>query len=503
MDEAGDYLDTEPDVVFPTDCSQSNETFSRLQLLYSQRIIAWPNFSECLPHCEMCQIFASDSTYILYNLVLIGFILPIIGFCGLLGNGISAFIYCRPEMRSSTNLYLCALGCSDCAVICTAIFLFCFDIIRRYSLHISLMFGAFSPIVYPAGMTAQTCSVYFTLMAAADCFVQVCLTDSCRKVVSREFFVKCMVLFIVVFSVLYNVPHCLETVVLECWHTRFESRSLEVCPDPFRFLPSYKLIYYKYMYSIFLAIGPVVVLVILTLCIIGVSVILKKGGGDSGDTIALILVVLLFIACNVAALLLNVFEVRLGEILGPYINYVVDASNVLVVFNSSCNFVIYVTFSLAFRRTLRRYIFKTNAKSTVQTNTKPSKTTGQTLATTATKTTLATIGNINLCTSKYSSSSKDNNDSSSSNSNSSSSRRRSSSSSSSSSGSGGAGNKSNSTAIVMADENSTNYNQHYHRHHQHLSYNGRRHQRLEHVEQLSRKETANHVPKAAQLEILI
>lgn len=77
------------------------------------------------------------------------------------------------EIRSSTNLYLCALGFSDCAVICTAIFLFCFDIIRHFSLHISLMFGVFSPIVYPAGMAAQTCSVYFTLMAAIDCFVQV------------------------------------------------------------------------------------------------------------------------------------------------------------------------------------------------------------------------------------------------------------------------------------------------------------------------------------------
>ncbi|VDM20922.1 unnamed protein product, partial [Wuchereria bancrofti] len=378
MNEAGDYLVPESDAVFPTDCSQSNETFEQLQLLYSQRIIAWPNFSECLPHCEMCQIFASDSTYIVYNLVLIGFILPLIGFCGLLGNGISAFIYCRPEMRSSTNLYLCALGCSDCAVIGTAIFLFCFDIIRRYSLHISLMFGAFSPIIYPAGMTAQTCSVYFTLMAAADCFIQVCLTDSCRKLVSREFFVKCVVLFIVVFSILYNVPHCLETVVLECWHTHFESRSLEVCPDPF----SYKLIYYKYMYSIFLAVGPLVVLVILTLCIIGVTVTVKKGDGSSGDTIALILVVLLFIACNVAALLLNVFEVYLGELLGPYINYVVDASNVLVVFNSSCNFIIYVKFSLAFRRTLRRHILKTNAKSTIQTN---SKTTPKTVMTIASK----------------------------------------------------------------------------------------------------------------------
>ncbi|KAL3982563.1 Olfactory receptor family protein [Acanthocheilonema viteae] len=467
MDEGGDYLDP---AVFPSDCSQSNETFTQLQLLYSQRIIAWPNFSECLPHCEMCQIFASDSTYIIYNLVLIGFILPLIGFCGLLGNGISAFIYCRPEMRSSTNLYLCALGCSDCAVICTAIFLFCFDIIRRYSLHISLMFGAFSPIVYPAGMTAQTCSVYFTLMAAADCFVQVCLTDSCRKVVSRKFFVKCMMLFIVVFSVLYNVPHCLETVVLECWHTHFESRSLEVCPDPF----SYKLIYYKYMYSIFLAIGPLIVLIILTLCIIGVSVVLKKGGGGSGDTIALILVVLLFIACNVAALLLNVFEVRLGEIMGPYINYIVDASNVLVVFNSSCNFAIYVTFSLAFRRTLQRYIFKTHAKSTVQTNTKPSKATAKKIIT-ATETTLSTFRNINLCASSKNSngSSSDNNS------------------------------KNNSITIAITNENMTNYNQQYHRYYQHPSYDYRRHQRFEHVEQSTRKETISHIPKAVQLEILI
>lgn len=79
------------------------------------------------------------------------------------------------EMRSSTNLYLCALGCSDCAVICTAIFLFCIDSIRRYSLYLSLIFGSLSPLIYPAGMTAQTCSVYFTLVAGADCFVQVIL----------------------------------------------------------------------------------------------------------------------------------------------------------------------------------------------------------------------------------------------------------------------------------------------------------------------------------------
>uniref|UniRef100_A0A915CJL6 G-protein coupled receptors family 1 profile domain-containing protein n=1 Tax=Parascaris univalens TaxID=6257 RepID=A0A915CJL6_PARUN len=354
MDE---YEVAEP--ALPAMCPHSNETFAKVQMLFAYHIITWPNFSSCLPHCGMCQMFASDSTYNIFNLFLIGFMLPLIGFCGLIGNGISAFIYSRHEMRSSTNLYLCALGCSDSAVICTAIFLFCVDSIRRYSLHLSVLFGALSPLVYPAGMTAQMCSVYFTVVAGADCFVQVCLPERCRTFVSRRIFVKCAVLFVVIFGVVYNVPHCFEAVVLECWHATFKSRSLEVCPDPFRFLPTYMLIYYKYMYSLFLAIGPLVVLVVLNLCIIGASVFSNtESESSSGDTAALVLVVLLFIACNVAALLLNIFEARLAEYLGPQINYVVDASNLLVVFNSSFNFVIYVTFSGAFRTTLLEYIRK-------------------------------------------------------------------------------------------------------------------------------------------------
>lgn len=76
-------------------------------------------------------------------------------------------------MRSSTSLYLCSLGCSDNAVIVTAIFLFFVDSVRRYSPTLSIVYGRLSPVIYPAGMIAQTCSVYFTLAAGVDCFVQV------------------------------------------------------------------------------------------------------------------------------------------------------------------------------------------------------------------------------------------------------------------------------------------------------------------------------------------
>lgn len=78
-------------------------------------------------------------------------------------------------------MYLCALGCSDNAVIITAIFLFFIDSIRRYSATLSVIYGQLSPVLYPAGMIAQACSVYFTLLAGIDCFIQVYFTKSIKE----------------------------------------------------------------------------------------------------------------------------------------------------------------------------------------------------------------------------------------------------------------------------------------------------------------------------------
>lgn len=70
-------------------------------------------------------------------------------------------------------MYLCALGCSDNAVVLTALFLFFIDSVKRHSATLSVLYGRLSPFIYPAGMMAQTCSVYFTITAGIDCFVQV------------------------------------------------------------------------------------------------------------------------------------------------------------------------------------------------------------------------------------------------------------------------------------------------------------------------------------------
>lgn len=75
-------------------------------------------------------------------------------------------------MRSSANTYLCFLACSDFMVILTGLFIFWIDSARSY---ISQLEKAPYTTIYtlPFGYMAQTCSIYFTVAAAFDCFISV------------------------------------------------------------------------------------------------------------------------------------------------------------------------------------------------------------------------------------------------------------------------------------------------------------------------------------------
>lgn len=46
--------------------------------------------------CGVCEHSLKEQHYVIYNLILSGMILPLIGFLGLIGNGLSAFVYSRP-----------------------------------------------------------------------------------------------------------------------------------------------------------------------------------------------------------------------------------------------------------------------------------------------------------------------------------------------------------------------------------------------------------------------
>lgn len=62
-------------------------------------------------------------------------------------------------------------------------------------------------------------------------------------------------------------------------------------------------------------------------------------------------VVLLFLFCNTLALIINIVE--LFEIPVIHLNYLTDASNVLVMLNSSANCLIYIAYSSVYMHTLK------------------------------------------------------------------------------------------------------------------------------------------------------
>lgn len=85
--------------------STVSKILASVQYLYENGIINWPNFTVlaniemdkaiCLPNCGLCTSHSGDSVYYIFNLLLIGVLLPIIGMCGIVGNSLSAYVYSR------------------------------------------------------------------------------------------------------------------------------------------------------------------------------------------------------------------------------------------------------------------------------------------------------------------------------------------------------------------------------------------------------------------------
>ncbi|KAJ1369521.1 7 transmembrane receptor (rhodopsin) [Parelaphostrongylus tenuis] len=87
----------------------------------------------------------------------------------------------------------------------------------------------------------------------------------------------------------------------------------QICPTDIRLDPAYYAIYYTYMYTTFLAIGPLTLLILLNICVVYTVLSKRTADSDDSDTISLILVVFFFIFCNFTALLVNFMEIILNN----------------------------------------------------------------------------------------------------------------------------------------------------------------------------------------------
>lgn len=307
-----------------------------------------------LPNCSQICLDIKDEQYQTYSILVSGIVLPTIGFFGIFGNIFVIMVYFDENQRKfSISIYLGALGLSDLLMIFNAIFLFVLEAWRHQFSALSLIYGFCAPISFPFASIFQTTSIYFCVGAAIDCFVRICLPKAVSQIFCTPLMAKKFVITVVCSSLIYNIPHFFEIYATDCVeNTGFVS--LQICPTDLRRNVLYYTIYYTYCYTVFLAVGPLLLLIALNTFVI--CNVIKGAKNEECDTISLILVVCLFISCNTAALLVNFLELALYEKLKDIIAYLVDLSNLLVVINCTANFFVYLIFGASFRASFRRLI---------------------------------------------------------------------------------------------------------------------------------------------------
>lgn len=188
---------------------------------------------------------------------------------GILTNIASACIYSRPHMwRRSSGRYLTALSGSDMCVCITGILVISADSIRGVSPLLNQIYVFILPYTMPFMSTIQMLSIYMTCCAAVDCFVSVWFPKSLAKQYCTAEMSSTTIWIMTVIVWIYNLPVFFELrAVNNCFSNTTGAFTQEVCPT---WLLQNEL-YYNIKnvgYTLFFALIPFVLLVILNLLII-------------------------------------------------------------------------------------------------------------------------------------------------------------------------------------------------------------------------------------------
>uniref|UniRef100_A0A5S6QE68 G_PROTEIN_RECEP_F1_2 domain-containing protein n=1 Tax=Trichuris muris TaxID=70415 RepID=A0A5S6QE68_TRIMR len=301
-----------------------------------------------------------------------------IAFLGIMANVATALVFKRPNMRSPSNVYLKALALCDCFLLITAVLLYSVEYFYEYFESVPLYKAWFSYVkyCYPLSNAAQTGSIYITMSVTLERYLAVvhprrsCFT--CNVGTTRP-----VIAGVVVFAVLFNFSKVFEINVVEYPQCKgFGSLALEATP-----LLSDEI--YRFVYSLWLSQLVQVLIPFLTLLIFNTAIAismrrhmvrqkrfcpaearLSEMRERSRDaTIILIVVVSMFLICNLWGLVMTLMEAFYGvqALMMSWPKFYAfsrEAVNFLAIVHSSINFIIYYSFGKDFRAELESMVTK-------------------------------------------------------------------------------------------------------------------------------------------------
>ncbi|KAL4227466.1 obsolete signal transducer [Mactra antiquata] len=302
-----------------------------------------------------------------------GIVAIIVIFLGLIGNLLTVIVLTRPTMHSSTNIFLTGLAVWDMIVLFGSLLLITLP-------KLSLMYSkeVFPYIVvylYPMALIAQTSTVWITVTFTVERYIAVChpLRATTMCTITRA---RMAIIGVSICAVLFNLCRWFEfQLVEEVDITQMNETvtTLKFNNTNFGASIQFKTVFYRYLYPVVMLIVPLSVLAILNTFLVHAVkrsrrqqiTMNVRQSRENNVTIMLVSVVIVFMICQVPALVYNI-AYSINEQIESKFGWKVLSSlrNFLVTFNSAINFILYCAFGQKFRcifiRTFCRRLFRDN-----------------------------------------------------------------------------------------------------------------------------------------------
>ncbi|XP_035706948.1 FMRFamide receptor isoform X3 [Folsomia candida] len=304
-------------------------------------------------------------------------LVPIVVIVGVLGNLVTIYILTRRPMRSSTNVYLCALAVSDLMFL-----LFSFSMSWRFYPGVETIWMYFWYLPFGFWLTdaASSTSVWLTVSFTIERYIAVCFPlrgkwwiFDLKVLCTEERAVKVAIgVYLICFAVTSPTPFEWTAATVANSTNSFNETIYRLEPTEFGKNEMYRLIYHWFS-SIFFIFLPVVILAIFNFFLIQAvrhSRDLRKTMTDQHQnssvrhiqairqenriTIILISVVIVFLVCqSPTAIVLIYTSIKLVDYSsseGFLLLGLGNIFNLLVAINASINFLLYTALSDKYRK---------------------------------------------------------------------------------------------------------------------------------------------------------
>lgn len=314
-----------------------------------------------------------DSCLVTTKFIINTVIAGLICIFGFVGNTVSLAVLKRDKRTPVASLLLQTLAVVDnCFLICWLVHFSVRDLLRYVGMkpYRNQIWEYTKTYTFPLPYIGQTATIWLTVFIAFTRYFAVCWPYSASYVCNIPA-VRKGTISICVFAVLYNLPRFFE----------FSMTHKRICSQDF-YLPDrtwlaendlYKLIYSDILYYIFSFALPLLLLAGLNIrLVVAYRQVQKRrmalrgrgdrdttagenGHKDPNITLVMIIVVLIFMICNLPARVVQIiwaYDVPTRGCKFTYKFFIMEFSTLLEVLNSSTNFIVYCVFRHQFREIL-------------------------------------------------------------------------------------------------------------------------------------------------------